>query len=144
MKKSINPKIVICAIALVVIAFFLRPSSKSTTKVDGNKIIESQKVIEVPYESPNLVVINNSSRVTHALSGKITISVDGGTPKELKIGDSLELDLPEGSYTLELSHWDLLKFSSKHPITISKKRIYIQATATALSNEISIHRTDPR
>jgi hypothetical protein len=86
----------------------------------------------------DVVIKNVSNSVTHAVTGKMRLDLDGIYSGEIQIGEETKLRLSKGPHKLTLTHYDIFKMESDHPITVGDEPIIIEAKATAFSNSIKI------
>lgn len=110
---------------------------------------------EVPLLGPDLsavaktpgnskvLIYNHSSRLTHLLTGKVQVRLNGRGVAALEIGEYLQIEVPRGKHALQLSHWDLVSFNSMHELEVDQPSVIVEVQATAVSNFMRTHPSLP-
>lgn len=85
------------------------------------------------------VFLNSSHPVLYRVTGSIQITINGIPIATLGIGEYIQLQLPPGTHEVELAHWDIFTFRSKHAIVVTLPNSYYELHATPISNRLIQH-----
>jgi hypothetical protein len=66
------------------------------------------------------------------------LTINGTMIGSFGVGEYIQLELAAGVHEVELTHWDLFTFKSKHKIDVSPPSRYIEFFGTILSNDIKV------
>lgn len=92
----------------------------------------------MPASQANVVILNNLPYGwwSDDRSLRVTISLPGREPVELKPGEFVALALPAGTHEATLKHTSMFTYTSKHAITAGEQRRFFGVAMTALSNKL--------
>lgn len=90
-----------------------------------------------------VLVFNSSHPVLYALTGSMEVRLDGRGVATLAIGEYVQLPVSRGTHKIELVHWDLFPFKSSHSLEVGEQDVFVEVSASAISNELRVHPTLP-
>lgn len=75
-----------------------------------------------------VLLFNSSNRFLYPtdLTARINIWIDGKAVGTCSIGEYVQVLVPKGERTLRLMHWDLVEFSSEHPLTLKSDETIVE------------------
>jgi hypothetical protein len=110
---------------------------------------------EYPFLGPDLaaspksaanskvLIYNNSNSLFEATAQPMEVRIDGKAVASLRIGEYVQLELPPGQYTLNLTHWDMAPFRRDHPLSVRGPFVSVAVFSTVARNEIAVSEGPP-
>lgn len=91
-----------------------------------------------------VVFYNDTSVAAFPTSNRIGIKLDGKGVESPYSGQYVQLDVPSGEHSLELSHYDVvLHFHDKYPLKIEDSDVYLRIYCTPFATKYDLSREEP-
>jgi hypothetical protein len=88
----------------------------------------------VPTGYIRVVIFNDTFEALNWATGTMRIQFDGHSAPSLYLNHYAQLFLKPGSYELMLEHWDVVTFTDRFQVEISRPECFIRVWTTPLGN----------
>jgi hypothetical protein len=125
------------------IVFLVLPLAACTTVKTEQQLPD--QALDAPHATDRhrVVFYNDTIVVLFPTSNRIGIKLDGKGVAAPYSGRYVQIDVPSGEHTLELSHFDVLYFHDKYPLKIEDRDVYLRVYCTPVATKFEQSREMP-